>query len=484
MMSLVLEVEYLTGTSRAARNRADEEPEWPPQPDRMFSALVSAWAARGEDSGERTALEWLEELPPPRIYAGEHRSRAAPDVYVPPNDAKASTNAGTYSQILPELRLRQPRRFPVAWLEDPILTMAWAKEPEQDTLSALDSIARDVTYVGHSSSFVRCRFTREDVESKHQAQASSRRIYRGRLEELERMYQANPPMRPQPGASVFASEADVLTEQPPDWLVLEHVGSDRPDIRASALVCRHLRRAIMSGYQQIGLGGEVPEEVSGHTPDGKPTRKPHIAIVPMPFSGYEHGDGRVMGFALIPPMGTKLQGLAGFQQAFNNIATYDSGTERRIVNLKIPSMRQPIKLSPVVSQKMAPRSLSTDRYLKPARVWASITPIVLDRHLKRKDMEIQGLIADACANAGLPRPDPASIQAGKHSVLRGSPAAKPLTGEPNWMRWQVPESLATRSLVHAVIDFDQEVEGPVLLGAGRFIGLGLCCGQSALGGEP
>jgi CRISPR-associated protein Csb2 len=42
------------------------------------------------------------------------------------------------------------------------------------------------------------------------------------------------------------------------------------------------------------------------------------------------------------------------------------------------------------------------------------------------------------------------------------------------MRWQVPASLASRALTHAVIRFSEPVAGPVILGAGRFVGLGLC----------
>ena len=52
-MSLVLEVEFLTGVCRAAHSPASTEPDWPPQPDRVFSALVATWAARGERTSER-----------------------------------------------------------------------------------------------------------------------------------------------------------------------------------------------------------------------------------------------------------------------------------------------------------------------------------------------------------------------------------------------------------------------------------------------
>ena len=59
---LTLEVEYLLGVAFAARGPADDAPDFPPQIDRVFSALVASWAARGERADERAALEWLETL--------------------------------------------------------------------------------------------------------------------------------------------------------------------------------------------------------------------------------------------------------------------------------------------------------------------------------------------------------------------------------------------------------------------------------------
>jgi CRISPR-associated protein Csb2 len=56
-MTLVLEIEYLLGTAFAAQEEDNPAPDWPPQPDRVFSALVASWAARGEHSGEHQALE-------------------------------------------------------------------------------------------------------------------------------------------------------------------------------------------------------------------------------------------------------------------------------------------------------------------------------------------------------------------------------------------------------------------------------------------
>ena len=479
-MKLVLEIEFLAGVCRAAHSPASTEPDWPPQPDRVFSALVAAWAARGECSNERRALEWLERQPPPAIHAGRCTARTAPDVFVPPNDQRSSSVAETYLKVMPEWRsrhARQPRRFPTAWLDHPVMEMIWADEPPGGTAEVLAALARDVSYLGHSTSLVRCRFvSREAPATLHAPVPARRRIYRGRLQELRREF-ARSPARPviRPGASVPVPLSDTRPPAPraADWLVLEVVGGDVPDIRAAAPVGRSLRRCLMSGYRGIGMEHEVPDVVSGHTPDGSPARSPHLAIVPMAFVGYPHADGHVFGYALVPPGDTSLRDIPGLRSAFEQLADYDHDAERRVLTLTGVPRRSPLQLSPAGATTR--RSLLPGPYLDKARVWASVTPIVLDRHLKRYDEgRVRELIADACANADLPRPDPARVQVGKHSGIEGVPPAWQVASAPAWTRWRIPKALESRLRLHVVIDFGREVAGPVMLGAGRYTGLGLC----------
>lgn len=477
-MGLVLEVEFLTGVCRAAREPGDDDPDWPPQPDRVFSALVSAWAAAGERPEERKALEWLEAQPPPAVHASEHSARTTPDVFVPPNDPGASRAAKVYMRVMPDGRPRQPRRFPIARPDNPIMAIAWSMEPEPALFDALNAITRCVGYIGHSASLVRCRFLSADAPVHlGPARAARRRVYPGRLRELEIAHGGNP-VRPtiRPGAPVFAKEPDPVPLED-NWLALEVVEGQIPDVRAAALVCRVLRNALMSGYRKAGMGAAIPEVVSGHTPSGAPTRQAHLAIAPLAFAGYPHADGHVLGFALIPPRGATFDEMKGLRKAFEEVAPYDQKTARRVLTLQGRPLNEPLRLAPVPSDGTPKRSLAPEPYLKPSRIWASVTPIVLERHLKGKgDAEIRGLVARACENAGLPRPAPERIRASKHSAVEGMPPARPSAGEPPWIRWKVPESLASRQLVHAVIDFGDDVPGPVILGAGRFTGLGLCRG--------
>lgn len=503
-MTLVLEIEFLTGVCRAASEPGDDVPDWPPQPDRVFSALVSAWAARGEKAEERLALEWLEEQPPPRISASEFEARSAPTSYVPPNDfatpkraldgqrwyrdflsrGVAPPTAGGHEKAwrkvlatLPEHRRGQPRRFPVARPDDPLVVLVWPEMPTRSVLRALEALAKYVGYVGHSASLVRCRFAKEPVTLRHPLVPASRRVYPGRLRELEEAHRAKPE-RPviQLGASVRAKEPAEPHSQPA-WLVLEAVEGDMPDIRTAALVSRLLRQTLMSGYKRAGRSNEIPEIVSGHDSDGVPTRRPHVAITPMPFVGFPHADGRVFGFSFIPPRGESLTGIRGFRAAFGAVALYRPAEQRRVLTLKGPPLRGALGLSPVGSEGSLRRSLSPRPYLDESRVWASVTPMVMERHLKRgDDHEIRELVVRACEHSGLPRPELGRIQVGKHSMVDGAPSAWPATGRPQWTRWRRPASLASRQLTHVVVDFGQAVRGPVLLGAGRFTGLGLCRG--------
>jgi CRISPR-associated protein Csb2 len=469
-VSLVLDIEFLTGLCRAARGPADPTPDWPPQPDRVFSALVATWAGRGEVEDERAALEWLERQAPPLVHASGATARTTVEVFVPPNDQRASSADATYLRIMPERRPRQPRRFPATRPDSPVIAVVWSEEPDAGTLAALDALARDVPYLGHSASLVRCRFRLGAAGGD--ARPARRRVYPGRLRELERAHAANP-VRPMisPGAAV-APAPPATPVSPPDWLVLEIVGGDTPDIRAAPILCRRLRRAIMAGYDRIGRGGSIPAAVSGHDADGAPTTEDHVAFAPMSFAGFPHADGRLMGLALIPPRASRLDALPGFIEAFGAVAPFDPALERRVLTLVVGEGLAPLRLAP--AEAIRTRSLSPAPYTAESEVWASVTPMVLDRHLKRRhDAEIRALVAEACARAGFPAPDPGRIAVGKHAAVEGAASASPPARGPDWLSWRTPPALATRWLTHAIIDFGAPVAGPVLLGAGRFHGLGL-----------
>ena len=479
-MSLVLEVEYLSGISFAATSPASPAPDWPPQPDRVFSALVATWAARGQKPQEALALEWLESQSPPRVIASAAVQRSTVTVFVPPNDPRSDKQKNARG-VLPALRSRQARQFPAARPYDPIARIEWADaSPAPETLEALELLARDTAYVGHSASLTRCRFFIADPVSADVGPATQRRIYPGRFSELCRDFEAG--RRPLPGpASPLAREraTDIGSLFDKRWLLLEHFGGDMPDLRACAIVAKTIRDAVLSGYRRIGMENGIPEIVSGHDASGKPSRAPHLAIVPMPFVGFPYSDGHVMGYALVPPRGSGLLQNAAFLRALSMVAPLEH--DRRVLTIKpkegtASNAGFSISLSLTREAPADKRSLDPRRYVSAACTFATVTPIVLDRHLKNegkeREAEIRDQIAAACRNIGLPEPE--EVFANKHSALEGAPSAYPSARSPTWMRWRLPESLASRYLTHAVIRFAAPVEGPVILGAGRFVGMGLC----------
>jgi CRISPR-associated protein Csb2 len=485
-VTLVLEIEHLTGVAYASVGPDSDLPDWPPQPDRVFSALVASWAARGQRDPERRALEWLECQAVPDILASQALPRTAPVSFVPPNDP-ATGRAGN-KNVVPALRGRQSRRFPAARPSDPVVRFLWSDaDPDEGTLSALAGLAADTAYVGHSASLARC-FFRTELPSGDlpPARAALRRVYRGRLEELRRAFESG--RRPSPGELVRA-RAKVASNPPQSgfdgrWLLLEHVADDMPDIagampdiRAAAIVAKTIRDTLLSGYDKAGLGDQIPEVVSGHAADGSPTTLPHLAIVPLAFAGFPHADGHVLGFALVPPRSSELLKDMRFLQVLGTLAPMreHDGQQRRLLDVVGKGGSFSIALSPTF-EPPGRRSLGPAIYIEPARDFATITPIVLDRHLKAdgraRGEEIAAQIAAACRNIGLPEPE--VIVPGKHSAIEGAPSAAPSGQAPSWMRWQLPTSFASRTLTHAVMRFPEPVEGPVILGAGRHVGLGLC----------
>jgi CRISPR-associated protein Csb2 len=456
-MALVLEIDHLLGVSFAAQGPDSSAPDWPPQPDRVFSALVAAWAARGGLAEERAALEWLETLAPPLIQASDAAMRPAPEVFVPPNDARSGRSGDI--TLLPERRRRQPRRFPAALPEDPVVRLVWAEEPDEDTLTGLRRLARDVGYVGHSASMTRCDFQIGPVPEG--ASASRRRVYSGRCAELESAFARG--KRPSRGAFVAgqrvpAESAAARSAFSTDWLVLT-IASGAADPRAAPRLSKAIVRALNCHWQ-----GDRPAELIGHDPDGAKTTVPHLAVAPLLNVGFPHSDGALMGFALIPPAGSALLTSQGFVGAIRRWRA--SGFELA---------EGALKLKLAIAEEDGRVSLQPWRYAKASTKWASVTPMVLDRHLKRdgaeRMKEAEEQIKRACVAVGLPSPSLAVPD--KHSMLTGAVSAAPSGKGPSWARWAVPQAFASRALVHAALEFKEPVAGPLLLGAGRHCGLGL-----------
>jgi CRISPR-associated protein Csb2 len=210
--------------------------------------------------------------------------------------------------------------------------------------------------------------------------------------------------------------------------------------------------------------GEASLLISGHAPTGGPGEDPHVAILPLPFVGHEHADGHLLGLALALPriLDRRLQDEC--LRALNTALNPDSYT------LKLVCGRVGEMLLTPEERSSPPSALLASTWTRQSRTWATITPIVLDRFAPRRhrdqDAEAQAAIVVACDRIGLPRPT--RIQLLPVSRFTGVPASRSF---PTILR---KSDGAARWHIHAELEFPVEVEGPVLLGAGRFRGYGLC----------
>lgn len=516
-----LGLRYLNGWAMAAADGAKKErPEWPPHPDRVFMALAAAWFETGQAEDEGEALRWLEGLPPPGIRASEAKCRVAtgggkPTVsYVPVNDAERGRkipqtgdlgklkDAGL--SLLPEQRGRQPRTFPVAIPTDPDVYLAWDDDLPETHRAPLVSLCRKVTSVGHSASFVQMwleisppeanwvpaegvapqrlrvsgpgrlaelerRCNREaviawgDLEARIEiaAKAKEKKMLK---EQLSLKFPNGRPvsLRPLPGLWQGYGPRRGTTEKAqghslfdPNLVMLALTGK-RLSLPATLKLTEALRGALLAACPE-----PIPEWVSGHAADGRATALPHLALLPLPFVGREHADGRLMGLALALPREIDPAESAAMLEPWlrdpdglpKPVWLFDGWLECR---------------AELETRESPPQSLRADVWTVPARRWASVTPVVLDRHHDGKDKWEKAAegVKDACVNIGLPRP--LDVMLHPVSLVEGVPRA-------NEFPYLTRKSDGGRMhQAHAVILFEQEVEGPVMIGAGRFRGYGLC----------
>jgi CRISPR-associated protein Csb2 len=108
-------------------------------------------------------------------------------------------------------------------------------------------------------------------------------------------------------------------------------------------------------------------------------------------------------------------------------------------------------------------ALNPVTWMRASAMWASVTPVLLDQFPK-KHRPVEQIVALACERVGLPPP----IQI-KHGPYSDVPGVSPVQD----FRLRRKKNDKPRWGVHVALRFEAPVRGPILLGAGRFFGLGL-----------
>ncbi len=515
---LALGIRYLNGFVAASEPDTRERPEWPPHPARVFMALAAAHFQTGADPAEREALLWLESLPPPALQVSDAIPRAVVTHYVPVNDKPGEDEKPpTVSiQSAPQLaRDRKPRTFARAWLDQETAYLVWADiVPEPRVNAALEGLCAKVTRIGHSSSLVQMWVARPEevgeltwVPDEERAQVHLRVTSPGTLEDLERRYNAvaveayatlavaaeddanpkaqraarkrlreefggGPPEQLRPQISLYQGYARPRRNEgevsAPGTVFSPHLivfGLERRSgplaalgLQAVPAVVQRWREALMS---QIGGASErVREIVSGHDRNGGPLQAPHLALVPLAFVGHPHADGHLLGLAAALPTGLDAEER---RQVLRVLGRVD---ELKLGGLGVWGLVRELGERP--PWNLRPEAWTA--HPKGAKYWSTVTPVAFDRHPKEKDraayqQEVAEMVAGACQAIGLPRPREVVVT--PVSAHLGVPPAHAF---PRLKR----KDGTDRRHAHVILVFDAPVRGPVLIGAGRYRGYGVC----------
>jgi CRISPR-associated protein Csb2 len=549
---LGVDVHFLTGRYAATAYQDRSRAEWPPHPARLFSALVDALHSDDEvDAEEAAALDRLAELGPPEVLCGEAHPRRVMTSFVPVNDVattdaaelmrkeaalraaetarrQASTDAAASTQVLskreraaskaretlrkaahkhagpgkgkdgaeqvlPWLRVKQPRTFPVVLPTHPVASFVWpAADLGERHREALQRLGARVHRLGHSSSLVHLH-----LPDAVQPEGRQRWLpnddgsvvlrvpqvgQRAALDAAFDLHRGEQPGRVLPSAFQRyavdqAGQDSLLSERSRGrWFVYELGRGSLPPAHATVPLAEAVRGALLHH-----AGDGASSMLTGHAADGSVLDAPHLAVIPLPFVGHRHADGLIRGFALSLPSGV------GFEQdraLLAALARMEEAGDSDAREVWVQFGGERLRARRVVDEAGALATLRRSRWAGPARRWTTVTPIALDgecdpfqhprsgvRNKARKTAArlIRKSVVHALAAGGRAvRPDDIGVELVFEPAVRGGAHPRRVP------RFQRAGHRRPRRLVHARIELPLPLVGPLVLGAGRHFGLGLC----------
>jgi CRISPR-associated protein Csb2 len=439
--------------------------EFPPAPSRLFQALVAGLYDRRNLAAKEEVLKWIERLPAPEIFVPEYRRNLSPlHVFQPDNDdappIEGHVRSGTQSLD----------RYILA--EGALVIYCWRTAGECPDPEALEELAGSVDYLGKSEDMVmisvnglgdRTGLRRLYPVTKGPLKLSVPRP--GFLADCKRRY-------PRQHSRFIARRGvtrDVCYSPSPDnaaavpiafYDVLRGDGNGRNGrfLDFAPFQLRQLsgmvRGTMIREAVTLGLNNsDVERLVRGHHEESRQRvayadGEQHFAVVPIPSmnEGWD-ADGRLRHVAIVG------YGITG-------------DTDRNLFEILTTKLHEASLTDN--GRTVGALHLKDAKYLGymgnffqgKSRRWQSITPVVLTRYDNRPSRPTSRCL-------GLSDAELESIET--ITAFRGS--LLPTSEHPK--NYQVGDYLASRPRVHLEIRFKSEQSGPMLIGKGRYVGLGL-----------
>jgi CRISPR-associated protein Csb2 len=468
-----------------------------PSPFRVFHALVAGAGISGPlDDQTKKAIIWLEGLSSAPIIASPRLVRGqAVTMFMPNNDLdKFGGDVRNIAKTRGAKKVWRPRHFNAAvpWI------YAWPFAEDARTYADTVCALSEMLYqLGRGVDMAWAWGEVLDAATLDAKLVEYNGIVRrpsagdglllacpekGSFESLERRYQA-PRFRTESGQRVFVQQPkpsyrQISYESPPVRHVFElrsSVDSERrvawPLEGASSLVvaAREAARGRLSTAMPNRIH-DVDRYLVGRKPDGSNAvpAEGRVRIIAIPSIGMQYADRAIRRLLVEIPAACPLQS-EDVRWAFSGAELFDPDTGEVKEVLLSPSAE-------VVMLRHYGVGVG-------CRVFRSVTPVVLPEEVKRRRIEPIRKLAEA--KHGLERvveisgARAAVIQALRHAGVRAQVECIRLQREPYEGAGSRAEHFAKGTrfekerLWHVEIAFGMPVEGPLLLGDGRFLGLGL-----------
>jgi CRISPR-associated protein Csb2 len=501
-------------TVRFHEGRYHGVPDWPPSPARLFQALV-AGAANGSAFSEpdREALTWLERLDPPLIAAPTAQAGRTVTTYVPNNDLDA---VGHDPRRIAEVKAAKSIRPQIFDAATPLLYVwRFSQSPAADAHTArLCAIAERLYQLGRG---VDMAWAAGDVLTTDEAnaliEAHRGPIHRptlankgsampcpgpGSLASLIARFQANsqrfsPILQPSPTpqdpyrtkqtGTAFAQPPKprfrhVSYDCPPKVLLFDLTGLQVPwPQRRIVALTEMIRDAaaakLRQSYEKAGrahLAALVEPVFVGRGAENA-DKANRLRMIPLPSIGHPQAARSIKRLLVEVPPNCPIPS-EEIAWAFSGLESSDPETGE---------LTDLWRLAPAADDTML-RHYGAQPH-PPSLVWRSVTPLALPVAAGRRRIDPQRMREDAkdgkersaeeqCASAAI-------AAALRHAGITTPAEAVTVQREPYTSKGARAEAFASgtrfpkEQLWHTEIHFTSPVSGPLVLGDGRYLGLGV-----------
>ena len=473
---------------------------WPPAPARLFQAVM-AGAARGATVSDtaRGALEWLERLPPPVIAAPRGEPGQVYTGFVPNNDLDAALSGKDASDIkdaVASIRVGKTVRPILFDAAMPVL-YCWSFDDGDAHAAALCETAAQLYQLGRGADMAWGDAAVLDAdEARDRLSAHGGIVYRpspgggtghyllcprpgtrrslaDRFEGMRtRFRRGGGNRRP---ARVFVQPpkpllSSVAYDAPPACLIFALRGGDarggfapRSLGEAAGLVADVRDQAAARLCEAApALADDVSRYLVGRGATGA-DKAMRVRIVPLPSIGHPHADMAIRRLMILVPQSCPLR-TDDLAWAFAQVVWNDADG---VVLVDLQRMND---------------DAMAERYQRGARCWRSVTPLAL-LAAQRRRIDPARAREEAKGAAERAREESRAVHA-VHQALRHAGVVDTLTAvhvqrETFDGHGERAEGFAAgtrfpkEALWHVSATFAAPVAGPLILGDGRYLGLGL-----------